>query len=102
MTSYPATGSSGGVEAGTPARRTEHQPRYNETKPAYKTTEFILYVLAVIAILIASAVVDESDNGQGFSAQTAWMFITWLTIGYMLSRGLAKSGSPRRDRDHDG
>ena len=100
MTSYPATGSSsGGVDNGTPARRPDHQPRYTETKPAYKTTEFIVYVLAVIAILVASAVVDEPDNGQGFSAQTAWMFITWLTIGYLLSRGLAKAGSPRRDRD---
>jgi hypothetical protein len=99
MTSYPAAG--GSAEAHAPDRRPAHT-RYNETKPAYKTTEFILYVLAVIAVLIASAVVDENDNGQGFSAQTAWMFITWLTIGYMVSRGLAKSGSPRHDRDTDG
>jgi hypothetical protein len=99
MTSYPAAG--GSAEAHAPDRRPT-RTHYNETKPAYKTTEFILYVLAVIAVLIASAVVDENDNGQGFSAQTAWMFITWLTIGYMVSRGLAKSGSPRHDRDTDG
>ena len=30
---------------------------------------------------------------QGFSAQQAWFYVTLLTIGYMMSRGLAKSGS---------
>ena len=93
---------SGAATTGTdvPARRAS-RPGLAETKPAYKTTEFIVYVLSVLAVLIASAVVDEPDNGQGFSAQTAWMFITWLTIGYMVSRGLAKAGSPKRDHDDD-
>jgi hypothetical protein len=96
MSSY--SGAAGAAETSAPARRTSHQ---NETKPAYKTTEFIIYILAVIAVIIASAVVDKGDNGQGFSAQTAWMFITWLTIGYMVSRGLAKAGSAHRSRDDD-
>ncbi len=33
--------------------------------------------------------VDSSD----FGAQEAWFYVTLLTIGYMISRGLAKSGS---------
>lgn len=33
--------------------------------------------------------VDESD----FGAQEAWFYVTLLTIGYLVSRGLAKSGS---------
>lgn len=61
-----------------------------ETKAAFKTTELIAYVVAVVAVLIASAVVDE---GSDFGAQEAWKYITYLTIGYMISRGLAKSGS---------
>jgi di/tricarboxylate transporter len=97
MTNYSGATNPAGTE---PARRTSRWS-LGETKVAYKTTEFIVYVLAVIAVLIASAVVDKGDNGQGFSAQTAWMFITWLTIGYMVSRGLAKSGSPKRDHDDD-
>lgn len=60
-----------------------------ETKAAYKTTEVVAYVLAVLGVLIASAVTDISD----FGAQEAWFYVTLLTIGYMVSRGLAKSGS---------
>ena len=74
------------------------QPRrLTETKSAFKTTEFIFYVVSVVGVLIASAVIDASNagnaNADGFSAQQAWFLITLLTIGYMVSRGLAKSGS---------
>ena len=68
-----------------------------ETKAAYKTTEFIAYVLAVLGTLIASAVGASGDSGaeegDPFRADKAWLFITILTVGYLLSRGLAKSGS---------
>lgn len=76
-----------------------------ETKPGFKTTEFVAYVVAVVAVLIASIVVDgngNGDNGGGgdyFRADRAWLYIVLLTVGYMVSRGLAKSGS--RDRDND-
>lgn len=60
-----------------------------ETKSSYKTTELIAYVVAVIGVLVASAMVDASD----FGPQEAWFYVTLLTIGYMVSRGLAKSGS---------
>lgn len=63
-----------------------------ETKSSYKTTELIAYVAAVVGVLIASALVDETD----FSAQEGWFYVTLLTIGYMVSRGLAKSGSRER------
>jgi hypothetical protein len=58
-----------------------------ETKASTKTSEFFVYVIAALAILIASYIVD------GFNATEGWMFFTFLTIGYMISRGLAKSGS---------
>jgi hypothetical protein len=60
-----------------------------ETKAAFKTTEFIAYVATVIGVLVAAAIVDATD----FGSQDAWFFVTLLTIGYMVSRGLAKSGS---------
>lgn len=68
-----------------------------ETKHSFKTTELPIYILAVLGVLIASAIVDASD----FGAQEAWQYVTWLTIGYLLSRGLAKSGS-REPYDDDG
>ena len=73
-----------------------------ETKPSFKTTELIAYVVVALGVLIASAVVDESN----FSAQEGWFYVTLLTIGYMISRGLAKAGSYEKqhhtNNDHAG
>jgi len=60
-----------------------------ETKSSYKTTELIAYVVVALGVLIAAATTDTSD----FGTQEAWFYVSLLTIGYMISRGLAKSGS---------
>jgi positive regulator of sigma E activity len=73
-----------GHYVGTPRRLS------TETKASVKTSELIAYLAAVVGVLIASAVADEASD---FGAQNAWFLITLLTIGYMVSRGLAKSGS---------
>lgn len=70
-----------------------------ETKPAFKTTELIAYVIVALGVLIASALVDENEDGQGFGAESAWKYVTWLTIGYMIARGIAKAGSYEHDDD---
>ena len=70
-----------------------------ETKPALKTTELVAYVVTAIGVLTASALVDQSEDGQGFGADRAWLYVTLLTVGYMISRGLAKAGSYERDND---
>jgi hypothetical protein len=77
------------------ARTTNSQSRRisTETKASFKTTELIAYVAAVLGVLIASAVIDINADGQGFGARHAWFYVTLLTVGYMVSRGLAKSGS---------
>jgi hypothetical protein len=75
---------------GRPERQVGTERRVStETKASFKTTELIAYVVAVLGVLIASATVDSSD----FGAQEAWFYVTLLTVGYMVSRGLAKSGS---------
>jgi uncharacterized membrane protein len=84
----------------TPERELEQvTPRHvaTETKASYKTTELIVFVAAVLGVLIAAAVTDNGDDGQGFGARSAWLYVTLLTIGYMISRGLAKSGSRHHD-----
>ena len=63
-----------------------------ETKAAFKTTELIAYVVTVIGVLVGAAVVDNADAG-GLGAKQAWLYVTILTVGYMISRGLAKAGS---------
>jgi fucose permease len=65
-----------------------------ETKASFKTTEFMAYVAIVVGVLIAAAVVDQADAG-GLGAKQAWLYVTILTVGYMVSRGLAKSGTPQ-------
>ncbi|MGW4497830.1 hypothetical protein ACWENR_04315 [Micromonospora sp. NPDC004336] len=85
----------------------EHDVRHphrhgDETKPSWKTTELAVYLLSVIGVLIASNAVGDgaADNGGDyFAADKAWWYITLLTIGYLVSRGLAKSGSRTRDND---
>jgi hypothetical protein len=64
-----------------------------ETKQAFKTTEFWAMLGAIVAIVIAGAVDD------GFGARQVWLFVTIVAAAYMISRGLAKSGSkePRTD-----
>ena len=89
----------------TPARADVNDVNYDgdkprrlttETKASFKTTEFIVYILVVIGVLVASAVTDGGADNQSFGAKSAWLYVTLLTIGYMISRGLAKSGSPER------
>ena len=72
------------------------RPQTTETKSAFKTTELIVFVLSVVGVLIAAAVTDNGDDGQGFGARAAWLYVVLLSIGYMISRGLAKSGSRER------
>ncbi|PWN04234.1 hypothetical protein DJ010_00840 [Nocardioides silvaticus] len=70
-----------------------------ETKASCKTSE-VVYVLAVIGVSIASFVVDGSP--ADFGPQEAWFYVTLLTIGYMISRGLAKSGTREHSDDSTG
>ena len=67
--------------------------RFAETKAAFKTTEFVVFLVAVVGVLVASALVGDSDGrGDVFLADKAWLYVTLLAIGYLVSRGLAKSG----------
>ena len=74
-------------------------PVASETKAFFKTTEFMVYVVAVLGVLIASFLVDTTDAHEDyFGADRAWFYVVLLTIGYMVSRGLAKAGT--RHDDH--
>jgi hypothetical protein len=83
----------------TPAYTTDRRIS-TETKASYKTSELVVYVLAVIGVLIASLVVDE--GASDFGAQEAWFYVSLLTIGYLISRGLAKSGTREHYDDSTG
>jgi hypothetical protein len=75
--------------------------RWSETKSAFKTTEFYVWLIVSLAILIASAVVDKGPDGQGFGAAQAWQYVALVTAAYIISRGIAKAGTRRDDRHGD-
>jgi hypothetical protein len=66
-----------------------------EAKPGWLTTEFWLSIIVIVGILIAAAVVDDPDGDAGprgdqFQAGRAWQWLAIVTVGYAVSRGLAK------------
>jgi hypothetical protein len=68
--------------------------RSTETKQAFKTTEFFAYIAVLAGILIAGLVTKAGDgNDDRLQSSQVWLYATLLTLGYLLSRGLAKSGS---------
>lgn len=81
-----------------PPRRHVHD---TETRPFFVTSEFLVYLLLLMGLAI-TAFTSESVDARFF-----WEWGTLATIGYMLSRGFAKSGSrsrawdPREDLDTD-
>lgn len=72
--------------------RVSHSSR-DETKPSFLTTEFYAMIAAIAGVLIAAYYADNLD------APLAWTLVTAIAVGYMLSRGLAKSGSAHRNHD---
>jgi len=64
-----------------------------ETKPFFLTSEFVFPLLAWFGLLITTLVNDTID------ARRFWELTVALLIGYMLSRGIAKSGTKSRSWD---
>ncbi len=85
-----------------------------ETKAATKTTEFFAFIAVTIGILLSALLIkggDSEGDTDEFIASQAWLYVAIVTLGYMISRGLAKAGSrdpywgggtnESRDRDRD-
>jgi hypothetical protein len=65
--------------------------RTGETKEFFKTSEFFVTLVGVAALIIAAAVQDN------FNAHGMWRLVTALLIAYVISRGIAKAGSDKRE-----
>lgn len=72
-----------------------------ETRPFFVTSEFLVYILLLMGLAITAG------SSASVDARFFWEWATLATIAYMLSRGLAKSGTrsrawdPREDLDTD-
>ena len=71
----------------------------SETKPFFLTSEFLVFVLFVMGLGIGASTSEDVD------ARLFWILTTVAVAFYMLSRGVAKSGTrsrawdPREDVD---
>jgi len=74
---------------------TGRHPSETETKQAFKTTEFWIFIVILLGLFLAGIIADGgSDEAiDGFGAERVWFYAVLLSGFYMLSRGLAKSGS---------
>ena len=66
-----------------------------ETKHSTKTSELYVLIASVVGVLVAAQYTDD------LTARWAWILVSSLAIGYMLSRGLAKSGTTEPYTAHD-
>jgi hypothetical protein len=64
-----------------------------ETKPFFLTSEFLVFVLFLMGLGIGTATSDDVDP------RLFWTLATVATAFYMLSRGIAKSGTRSRAYD---
>ena len=80
------------TDAGRRAERTSDRfmGMHDETRAGILTGEFWTMIVVAVAVLIAAAV---SDN---FAARPAWWIVGVIASAYIVSRGLAKSGTSHR------
>jgi hypothetical protein len=68
--------------------------RTGETKEFFKTSEFFVALVAAVTLIIAAAVQDT------FDAPGMWRMFTAIAVAYILSRGIAKAGSSKKEPDN--
>ncbi len=91
-----STQAGGRYDRGALRSRWAAPPRHvhdTETRPFFVTSEFLVYLLLLMGLGIAASTSPSID------ARFFWQWATIASIFYMLSRGLAKSGSRSRSWD---
>ena len=70
--------------------------RRTETRRAFKTSEFWVFLLVAAGVIIAT----YTDDNDSLTEWRGWLLFCLLGIAYIVSRGLAKAGStdPRVER----
>ena len=71
--------------------------RTPETKPFYKSSEFLVWALVVVGLFVAGAVIDNGDHGDVLKANTVWILVSVVSFAYIISRGISKAGTRYRD-----
>jgi hypothetical protein len=88
-----------GNQAANFAQNVQRAVRTPETKPFFLTSEFVVWLATVIAVLVAAAVTKKGSSGADvLTAGTAWTLVTVIGFAYVISRGISKAGAKYRDR----
>jgi hypothetical protein len=89
---YGGGGGGGGGGVGDMATQVQRAVRTPETKPFFLTSEFLVWLVAVIALFIAGAATGD-DNGDDLPASLVWILFTVISFAYIISRGISKAGA---------
>ncbi|HET9444370.1 MAG TPA: hypothetical protein VFO65_13655 [Acidimicrobiales bacterium] len=73
-----------------------YDTRRTETRRAFKTSEFWVFVAAAAAVLVTT----YTDNDDTLTEWRGWLLFCAVAVAYIVSRGIAKAGStdPRIER----
>ena len=83
----PTVSGAHGVDLDIPRDDTLRE-RFTEAKDGFKTSEFYVMVVFVATVLLATYL--DSDS---LAREDGWRFAAFAVVAYIISRGLAKSGS---------
>jgi hypothetical protein len=61
---------------------------FTETKLGFKTSEFLVALAAMVAVLVAT----YADGDDSLTQNDGWRYAAWIAAAYIVSRGLAKLG----------
>ena len=85
------------------AQTVQRAVRTPETKPFFLTSEFLVWLFTVIAVLVAAAVTKRGAGGADvLDAGAAWALVTAIGFAYIISRGISKAGTKYRGNDGRG
>jgi hypothetical protein len=92
----PMTGAAPATTDARTTRRTREVGGVRETKPFYRTSEFIVFVATAAIVLVAG----YSDRDT-LNLYRTWQLVTVLAAAYIVSRGVAKAGGREGARESE-
>ena len=77
----------------TPTRSAERRLS-TETKHSTKTSELYVFLAVTVGILLAGLLTKAGDgHDDRLAAKQTWLYVSIVAAAYLISRGLAKSGT---------
>ena len=68
--------------------RVESDAPVAETRRSTSTSEFYVFLVLSVALVFFA----YESGRDSFARDEAWRYVSWLGVGYLISRGLAKAG----------